>query len=92
MSAEIVLVGESVPVTLEIGKYHITGTSGNHALVVDQVKASRPWLQNLLEDVLLGKPLPIPSLALIALGKVDDVSGATQPADAMADSGTSPHL
>lgn len=72
ISAELLLEGEEIPVTIEIGHYRITGTSGSHTLVVETATASRPWLQNLLEDLLVGKPLPIPSLALIALGKSDD--------------------
>lgn len=72
ISAELVLEGEEIPVTLRIERYRITGTSGEHSLVVEAVSASRPWLQNLLEDLLVGKPLPVPSILLLALGKPED--------------------
>lgn len=70
--AELVLEGEDVPVTIEVGRYRITGTSGGHALVVESITASRPWLRNLLQDLLLEKPLPVPSIVLLALGKPEE--------------------
>jgi hypothetical protein len=72
ISAELLLEGEETPVTLRVERYRITGTSGEHALVVEAVAASRPWLQNLLEDLLVEKPLPVPSILLLALGKSAD--------------------
>jgi len=41
-------------------------------LVIEGIRASREWLQLALEDFLVGRPIPIPSLALLALGGVDD--------------------
>ena len=72
ISAEIVLEGEEIPVAIRIDRYRVVGTGGDYAVVVENVTASRPWLQNLLEDLLLGKPLPVPSIVLIALGKPED--------------------
>jgi hypothetical protein len=72
ISAELTLEGEEIPVGIEIERYRVTGTVGEYAVVVESVTASRPWLQNLLEDLLLGKPLPVPSIVLIALGKPED--------------------
>lgn len=69
ISVELLLEGEEIPVTIRIDRYRITGTSGEHFLTVEAVAASRPWLQNLLEDLLTEKPLPVPSLLLLALGK-----------------------
>jgi len=68
VSAELVLEGEQVPVTILIERYRIDGTSGAHTLTVEKITASRAWLQNLLEDLVVGKPLPVPSVALLALG------------------------
>ena len=69
--AEIVLEGEEIPIAIQIERYRITGSGGEYAVVVERVSASRPWLQNLLEDLVVEKPLPVPSVVLIALGKPD---------------------
>jgi hypothetical protein len=69
--AEIVLEGEEIPVAVQIEHYRIIGTGGEYVLIVERVSASRPWLQNLLEDLVVEKPLPVPSIVLIALGKPD---------------------
>jgi hypothetical protein len=72
ISAELMLEGEEVPVLIRVERYRIIGASGEYAVVVEKVSASRPWLQNLLEDLLLEKPLPVPSIVLIALGKPEE--------------------
>lgn len=72
ISAELLLEGEAVPVTIEVGRYRITGNGGAYSLVVEGVSASRPWLRNLLEDVLVEKPLPVPPVVLLALGGPED--------------------
>lgn len=69
ISAEVLLEGEEVPVTILIELYRIDGTSGAHTLTVEKLTASRPWLQNLLEDFVLGKPMAVPSIVLLALGR-----------------------
>lgn len=71
LSAELLLEGEEVPVKIHVRRYKITAKDGENYLTVESVVASRPWLQNLLEDLLVDKPLPIPALALLALGKAD---------------------
>jgi hypothetical protein len=69
ISAELMLEGEESPVGIQIERYRVIGTDGGYAVVVEGLIASRPWLQNLLEDLLLEKPLPVPAILLIALGK-----------------------
>ena len=69
---ELELEGEEIPVSIQIERYRTTGKSGEHALVVEKVSASRPWLQNLLEDLLVDKPLPVPAIILVALGKPEE--------------------
>lgn len=64
----MVLEGEEIPITILIERYRIDGTSGTHTITVEKVTASRAWLQNLLDDLIVGKPLPLPSIALLALG------------------------
>jgi hypothetical protein len=68
ISAEILLAGESQEVTIEVVRYRVTGSGGEYALVIESIRASREWLQLVLEDFLVGNPLPIPPLALVALG------------------------
>jgi hypothetical protein len=68
ISAELLLQGDEVPVSIEISRYRITAKSSEHAIVVESVTASRSWIQNLLEDVLVEKPLPVPALLLLVLG------------------------
>lgn len=68
MAVEILLAGEHNEVRVEIGRYRITGLAGSHSIVVESIQASRPWLQLALEDFVVGKPFPIPTVALVALG------------------------
>lgn len=68
LSAVIQLAGEAEEVRIEVGRYRVTGESGNFALVIEEISASREWLQFLLEDFLVGKPLPLPGVATLALG------------------------
>lgn len=72
LSAVVLLAGEREEIAVEVGKYRIVGERGAHALVVERVSASREWIQLMLEDFLVGKRLPIPSLALLALGGVEE--------------------
>ena len=68
LRVEILLAGERDEIKVEIGRYRITGIAGGHMIVVETVAASRPWLQLALEDFVVGKPFPIPTVALVALG------------------------
>jgi len=68
---EVVLEGEAEPVRIEIGRYRIVMKDGESMLVVDEVRASRAWLDNLFQDLLVGRELPVPSVALIALGAAE---------------------
>lgn len=70
--AEIALEGEELPVSVQIERYRIVAKGPENVLVVESVVASRPWLQNLLQDLLVGKPIPVPSLVLLALGKAEN--------------------
>lgn len=72
ITAELMLKGEEFPVGIEIRRYRITGQGGDYSLVVESVTASRPWLENLLQDLLVEKPISVPSIILIALGKPDE--------------------
>ena len=55
------LAGESAPIEVEILRYDIRDTSdGGPALAVLEARADRVWLQNLLEDVVIGNEFPLP--------------------------------
>jgi hypothetical protein len=65
---EMILAGEVEELKIEVERYRVTGAAGAHALVIERILASRHWVQLLLEDFVVGKPIPIPSIALVALG------------------------
>lgn len=67
--AELLLEGETEPVILRVERYRIIRQGSDFALVIESVTASRVWLENLLQDLLVDKPLPVPPVALLALGK-----------------------
>ncbi len=66
--AELVLEGESEAVKIEVGRYRIVAKGGENVMIVETVRASRPWMHNLLQDLLVGRELPVPGVALVALG------------------------
>ncbi len=72
INLELLLEGEEIPVGILVERYRTTGKTGEHTLVVEQVSATRPWLQNLLQDLLVEKPLSVPAIVLLALGKPED--------------------
>lgn len=72
ISAEVILEGEEIPVTIVIDRYRVTGKSGEYSLTLERVTASRVWLQNLLDDLVVGKPMPVPSIVLLALGGAEE--------------------
>ena len=65
---EMLLSGETEDLKIEVERYRVTGMAGAHLLVIERIRASRQWVQLLLEDFVVGKPIPIPSVALVALG------------------------
>lgn len=72
ISAELLLEGEEASVAITIGSYRVITTDGGYAAVVENVTASRPWLQNLLQDLLVEKPLAVPQLLLVVLGRPEE--------------------
>lgn len=72
ISAELVLEGEEETVGVVVESYRIVGKTGEYALVVGAVTATKPWLQNLLQDLLVDRELSIPPVVLFALGKPDE--------------------
>lgn len=66
--AELLLEGEESPISIHIERYRIMTRGGENVLVVESVEASRPWVRNLLQDLLVGVPIPVPAAVLLALG------------------------
>ena len=71
---QLMLAGERDELTVEVGRYRIIGSAGAHSIVVESIRASREWLQLALEDFVVGKPFPIPTVALVALGGADGLA------------------
>lgn len=67
--AELLLEGEEKPISIHVERYGIYSRGAETVLVVERVQASRPWVQNLLQDMVVGMPIPVPPAVTIALGK-----------------------
>ncbi len=61
------LVGEESPVEVRIGSFSVVLEGGEKRLRIDEISASRRWLDMALNDALKGKPLKLPSLVASAL-------------------------
>jgi hypothetical protein len=72
INSEFELLGEESPVSIKIERYRIIRKPGGYKLIVEQVSTPRPWLQNLMQDFLVDKPLSVPSSILFALGKPEE--------------------
>ena len=59
-TAEVHLRGESSPVTISQARYRVEQDGAHSVLVVYDVKVSREWAQNLIEDHLEDVKLKIP--------------------------------
>jgi hypothetical protein len=59
--AEVLLHGETDPVTLSIGRYDIVSEGGRRFLVMHDIRASREWLERLAQDFLEGRIVRIPT-------------------------------
>jgi hypothetical protein len=63
LSAEIMLRGESSPLSISEAQYRIEQKRGHTLLIVYDIKVSREWLQNLLDDELPEISIKVPDLA-----------------------------
>ncbi len=61
LRAEVLLHGETEPVTLSIGRYDMVTEGGRGFLVMHDIRASREWLERLAQDFLEGRTVRIPS-------------------------------
>ncbi len=71
---ELWLEGEPSAITVEVLSYRITGENGTPVLTIEKAQASRPWVNHLIEDLLVGRPVAVPSMALFVLGGIDNPS------------------
>ncbi len=60
---ELELNGEEKPIFLQIHDYELVHAGEELSIVVQKVSCSRPWLQKLAEDLVVGKPFAIPKQA-----------------------------
>jgi hypothetical protein len=67
IEVEVLLHGEPEPITIRACPYEIVEKDGAHGLVVHGVLASRKWVEALAEDLLVGRFIPLPSAAALAL-------------------------
>jgi hypothetical protein len=54
------LKGESVPVSVEIGSYDIVEQNGRICIKIQEIRASREWLDLALRKYLAGRLVPLP--------------------------------
>ena len=63
ITAEILLKGESAPLRLTLGGYEIGGPADKPTLRIANATASREWLEVVLKEYLVGKPIDLPPKA-----------------------------
>ena len=63
ITAEILLKGESSPLKFTLGGYEIGGEPGKPTLRIANATASREWLEVVLKEFLVGKPIDLPPKA-----------------------------
>lgn len=61
LEADILLHGETEPVTLSIDRFDIVHDGTHHLLVAHGIRASRAWIESLARDYLEARTLKIPS-------------------------------
>lgn len=57
---ELMLEGEKEPITVQIPQYTFTADAETPTLTIPAAKVSRAWIEQLVAELLVGKPLPIP--------------------------------
>jgi hypothetical protein len=61
IAAEVMLLGESTPIVVNVGSYRLTPLpDGTATMVVEGVTVSRPWMQKVAEQVVVGKVMVVP--------------------------------
>jgi hypothetical protein len=60
-SLKILLKGEMDPVTLNVEQYVLLVAANGADLTIKHASASRPWITQILEEFVIGRPFPIPA-------------------------------
>jgi hypothetical protein len=60
IEAALMLVGETEPITVRVGRYEFTAAG---AVRLSQVSVSREWMQRLAQDLVADKEWPVPEAA-----------------------------
>lgn len=72
LSMELMLNGESELVAIDVGAYELVDGQENPALILREIKVSRPWMHELARSFGEGTPIRIPrqiaSLVKMVLG------------------------
>jgi hypothetical protein len=61
------LEGEVSPISVKVENYRVREVNGKKLLEVGSCSCSRPWLENLLNDLAKDRESPVPSWAAAAL-------------------------
>ncbi len=70
-TAEINLLGDTLPLTISQARYRIEKEGSNTVLVIYDIKVSKEWAQNLIEDHFDEARLKIPAFLKRLLGSRD---------------------
>lgn len=60
---ELALNGETSPILIQVTGYELLNRGDGLVLIPQRIACSRPWIQKLAEDYVVGKPWPIPPQA-----------------------------
>jgi hypothetical protein len=60
ISAVLLLKGETLPVNIVEARYHFERKGEEAWIVLESISVSREWIQNLLEDHVLGMQIKVP--------------------------------
>ncbi len=63
------LAGEETPMQIEVANYEVLKVDGQDYICIKEISADRAWMNAMLADYLVGKQIPIPSIAATALGE-----------------------
>jgi hypothetical protein len=60
IDCEVLLAGETEPIRIHIGGYQLTRSGEQTQFGAGEISVSRAWMNQLAQELLLGKPLPVP--------------------------------
>ena len=61
--ADVLLKGETVPITVRVLEYQILREDERVSVIVKEISTSREWLTNLARRFIVGKPFELPPAA-----------------------------